>query len=93
MNYNPEMEGTPVRDFLLGLKWVHLLLLQTFEVGRHTFDLDLDLPQTFFCQPYKDMKEGSSCSLPACFGLANTPIPSLELEASSLGFSYIQKTS
>uniref|UniRef100_A0A0V1KGT4 Uncharacterized protein n=1 Tax=Trichinella nativa TaxID=6335 RepID=A0A0V1KGT4_9BILA len=29
MNYNPEMKGTPVRDFLLGLKWA----------GRYTFNL------------------------------------------------------
>jgi hypothetical protein len=36
MNYNPEMEGTPVENFLLGLKWANLLLLQTFKVGRHT---------------------------------------------------------
>jgi len=32
MNYNPEMEDTPLRDFLLGL---HPLLGWAFEVGRH----------------------------------------------------------
>ena len=42
MNYNPEMEGTPVRDFLLGLKWVNPLLAQTFEIGIHTSGLDLE---------------------------------------------------
>jgi hypothetical protein len=36
MNYNPEMEGTPVTDFLLGLKWMNPFLVQTFEVGEHT---------------------------------------------------------
>ena len=41
MNYNLKMEDTPVRDFLLGLKWVNWLLVQTFEVGRHTSDPDL----------------------------------------------------
>jgi hypothetical protein len=35
MNYNPEMEGIPARAFLLGLRWVNPLLVQTFEVGRH----------------------------------------------------------
>lgn len=29
-------EGTSVRDILLGLKWMNLLLVWTFEVGRHT---------------------------------------------------------
>lgn len=36
MNCNPEVKGTPVRDFPLGLKCVSPLLVQTFEVGRHT---------------------------------------------------------
>jgi hypothetical protein len=36
MNDNPETEGTPVGDFLLGLKWVNLLLVRMFEVGRHS---------------------------------------------------------
>jgi hypothetical protein len=49
MKYNPEMEGKLVKDILLGLKWVDLLLVGTFEVkdkpdldletGRHTFNL------------------------------------------------------
>ena len=30
MYFNPEMEGTPVRDLLLGLKWVNLLQPYTF---------------------------------------------------------------
>ena len=32
-----------MRDFPLGLKWVHLLLVQTFEVGRQTYFSDPDL--------------------------------------------------
>lgn len=43
MNYNQEMESTPVKDFLFGLQWVNLFLFQTFEVGRHTSDLDLQV--------------------------------------------------
>jgi hypothetical protein len=35
MNYNPEMEDTTARDFLLGLKWMNPLLVGTFEVDRH----------------------------------------------------------
>lgn len=35
MNYNPKIEGTPVRDFLLGLKRINPLLVRTFEAGRH----------------------------------------------------------
>ena len=27
----PEMEGTPVRNFLLGLEWMNPCLVQTFE--------------------------------------------------------------
>lgn len=42
MNNNPEMESTPGRDFLLGLKWVSPLLDQTFETGIHTSGLDLE---------------------------------------------------
>jgi hypothetical protein len=42
MNYNPEMEGIPGKDFLLGLKWVDPLLIQTMEVGQHTVDPDLE---------------------------------------------------
>ena len=42
MNYNPEMEGTPVKDFLHGLKWVNPLLVQTFGVGRNTSNQDLE---------------------------------------------------
>ena len=35
-NLTAEMEGRPMRDFLLGLKWINLLLSLIFEVGRHT---------------------------------------------------------
>jgi hypothetical protein len=35
MNSNPDMEGTSVREIMLGLKWVSSLLVQTF-------DLDLE---------------------------------------------------
>lgn len=35
-HYNTEMEGTPVKDFVFDLKRV------TFEVERHTFDVDLE---------------------------------------------------
>jgi hypothetical protein len=31
MNYNSEVKGTPVSDFLPSLKWVNLLLVQTFK--------------------------------------------------------------
>lgn len=34
MSYSLEKEGIPVRDFLLGLKWVNPFVVQTFEVGR-----------------------------------------------------------
>jgi hypothetical protein len=34
-NNNPEMEGTPMRNLVLGLKWVDPLLVWTFEAGRH----------------------------------------------------------
>jgi hypothetical protein len=37
-----ERESTPVR-FLLVLKWMNPLLFWTFEVGRHSFDLDLEV--------------------------------------------------
>lgn len=45
MNYSPEMEGTPMRNFLLGLKWMNLRLVQihifdeVLEAERHTFNL------------------------------------------------------
>jgi hypothetical protein len=42
MNYNLEVEGSSVRDFLLGLKWVNPFLVQTFEVGRHICDPELE---------------------------------------------------
>lgn len=35
-NYNPEMEGTHVGDFLLSLKGVNPLLIWTFQVGSHS---------------------------------------------------------
>ena len=35
------MEGRPMRDFLLGLKWINLLLSLIFEVGRHGFNSDV----------------------------------------------------
>jgi hypothetical protein len=31
----PGVEGIPVRDFLLGLKWVNSRLDEIFKVGRH----------------------------------------------------------
>jgi hypothetical protein len=40
--------STPVRHFLLGLKWVVPLLVQTFEVGRHTSDLNLEVRRHTF---------------------------------------------
>jgi hypothetical protein len=73
--------------FLLGLKKVDLLLVQTSEIGRHTqvFGLDLEtgrqtfsLGHTFCWKPrYKDMEAGS---LPACPQPASMAIPSLALE-------------
>jgi len=36
MNYNPDVESTPVRDFILGLQSVNPLVVQTFEVGTPT---------------------------------------------------------
>ena len=40
---NPEMEGTPVRYILLGLKQVNSLLVQTYKVGiQHIFNLHLE---------------------------------------------------
>lgn len=41
MNCNPEMEATPVRDFLLGLKWMSSLLVWNLEVGRHLWSRSL----------------------------------------------------
>jgi hypothetical protein len=41
MNYSPEMEGTILRDFLVGLKCVNTLLLPAIEAEQPTFDLDL----------------------------------------------------
>lgn len=35
INYNPEMDSTSVRDFLVNLKWVHPFPVWTFEVGGH----------------------------------------------------------
>lgn len=55
MTYNPDMKGTPMRNFLLGLKLVSPLLVWSFEVGRHIplvqmlrleatgFNLDLEM--------------------------------------------------
>lgn len=37
------MEGTPVRDTLFGLKWVIPLLVQTFKVGGHISDPDIEV--------------------------------------------------
>lgn len=58
VNVNPEMEGTPVRDFLLGVKWVTSLLVLTFETGRHIsliltlrWEDTLDLSHTFCWKP------------------------------------------
>lgn len=42
MNYNPEIERTPVNYFLLGLKWVNPHLVSNFEVGRHNSDPNLE---------------------------------------------------
>ena len=36
INYKTEMEGTRLRDFLLGFKWVTPFLVQTSDVGGHT---------------------------------------------------------
>jgi hypothetical protein len=35
MSYNPEMEGSSLRGFLLGLMWPSPLLVPSFEAGRH----------------------------------------------------------
>lgn len=34
-NYDPDMEGTLMRNNLLGLKWVNTLLVQIFEEDTH----------------------------------------------------------
>lgn len=56
------MEGKPRRDFLLDLKWLNPLLVQTFEVGRHTpVDLDLEMRRGLGgeAQPFNsDLEEG-----------------------------------
>jgi hypothetical protein len=113
-NYILEVEGTPVRDFLLALKWTNPLLVWIFESERktHTFDLGL-MAERFgvltwilrregtlliWAMPsagslYKDIEEGSFCSLPACPCLDSTSIPSQALEPSSSGCQHTQKTS
>lgn len=63
-----------MRDFLLGLKWINLLLSLIFEVGRHkplTWILKWEDMPLIWTTPsagslYKGMEEGSLYSLPAC---------------------------
>jgi hypothetical protein len=43
MNYNLEMEGPPVWDILLGMRWVNPPLAQIFEVGRCTSTTALEV--------------------------------------------------
>ena len=82
MNYNPEMEGTPVENFLLGLKWANLLLLQTFKVGRHTSliqILSLEDTPLIWLKPSpgslcEDVEEVSFCSFPTCPFLLEHPL-------------------
>lgn len=89
-----------MRDFLLGLKWINLLLSLIFEVGRHkplTWILKWEDMPLIWTTPsagslYKGMEEGSCCSLPAFPHLASTFISSLAL-ASTSGFQCIQQTS
>lgn len=72
-------------DTLLGLKWVTPLLIQTFEVGRHISNPDLEVGRhtlLIWTTPsagssYKDVEEERFCSLPACPHLANTFFGSL----------------
>lgn len=94
MNYNPEEEGTHVKDFLLGLKLVNLFLVWAPEVGKYIplirtlWQEDTPLIRATFpaASLYKDTEEGGFCSLSACLRLASTPTLSLALEPTSLAF-------
>ena len=85
-----------MRDFLLCLKWVNLLLVQTFEVRRYTpliqvlrqKDIALRLSHTFYWESNKEKKKETFA---LCF-LSSTSIPSLALKPTFLGFQHIQKT-
>ena len=76
---------------LLGWKWVNPLLVQIFEGVRH-MPLIRNL-RTDLLLELKDMKEGNFFSLPSGSHFASTPITSLALKSTSLGFQHILKTS
>ena len=77
-----------MRDFLLCLKWVNLLLVQTFEVRRYTpliqvlrqKDIALRLSHTFYWESNKEKKKETFA---LCF-LSSTSIPSLALKPTFL---------
>jgi hypothetical protein len=92
MSYTLKMEeGTLTREFLLGLKWVNSLLVWTFEGRRHmpfihiSSRKDMALIWAIHCpgSVYKDIEEGSFCSLPTCPHLVSTSIPSLAVESTN----------
>jgi len=74
MKYNPEIDTTPASGFLLGLKCVNPLLIQTFNVGRHTPLIWIlrskESPLIFDRHSagclYKNIEDGCFCPLPAC---------------------------